>query len=945
MSKKKSNIKIGYLLSVAFRNILNHKRHMFIIIFGFVISISILLSINIWAQTSENLAITDFLESQDYQAYIISTHPEDLADIMDDLDNTTIVEDYDASFESAAIFNIGNKSSLYTCLPEDSQTSSDPVSITNALICNQETLDRIEFVFKYEGNFTLGSDGILLSLHQKEELESIFHRDINIGDVLNLSIGKDVPRPETGEVTLESFKLTAFTNFTVKGIYTVQEGVSIIQSVADSTYLSDSIIFPFQNLSQSDISSMITNEVPYIILVRFDKNMLIADGLDTVVDKMYLFSEEIKSEYPYSYIFVMDAPILALINSYSRAAVSIVFMIPVILVGIILTVFTINIAFEYRQNEVALLRDRGADTIQILLIFIFEYVIVALIGIVVGIILSILFAALIPSFSDEGFSREIFVKFIMNLNYSHSVSSLVSLAFLFLLITYTTIKIWWEISLKHRNAENGKSVQKKMERNIFLGINIGTVAIIIIALIIALVETLQRIHDTQNFTMSSTTISGYTFVLFCFLLVFVAQLVSFLINNRLLSRIKKFYRRLLFNDAFFLLNSFKRKDKKLSSMSFALVFASSIIVFSLISASSVALNQSIESDFKNGVDLRINTFPIDYQFKNNISQIDGVNEVLPVFKTTGAIAYDDYTVYGVDPVMYSRVGKWDDSCFPEGSSYSIFQDMESNHVSVIIGSKLSERLNLTIGDRIPITGLPGNVYSRIFEIVGILNSAPALGLTDGSNIEMSQPNDGIVLINQDYMINDLDITTSQLFLASILPGEDLQRIEEDVRGLLPNINVNPEQINAKFIGSFIDSYIPSVQTFFYIQLAATGLIIIVLMVMFTEFTLSQRTKEVAISISMGRSRKDISRLLLVEVIMIVLTSSIGGILLGILFTYSTFYLITPILTSHNIIPFTIEIPLLQIVIFPVIMTFVAIIGVLPSIIKHGRQRVILALRG
>ena len=88
----------------------------------------------------------------------------------------------------------------------------------------------------------------------------------------------------------------------------------------------------------------------------------------------------------------------------------------------------------------------------------------------------------------------------------------------------------------------------------------------------------------------------------------------------------------------------------------------------------------------------------------------------------------------------------------------------------------------------------------------------------------------------------------------------------------------------------------------------------------------------------------ISKLLVIEIIVIILSASIGGLLLGLAFTYASFNLITPILTSHNIIPFTVNLPILEIVLIPVVLTVIALLGVLPSIIKYGREKIIAALR-
>ncbi|MHA1923476.1 MAG: FtsX-like permease family protein [Candidatus Heimdallarchaeota archaeon] len=945
--KRKNNgqIKVGYIIKLAFRNIVNYKKHMAIIVFGFTISIAVLLSINIWAVKSEQLAINGFLVEQDYQAYIYSAqHPEYIDEIIEELDNDTLVDYYNTAFVSYALFNTENKNPTeYVCLPEASQNQTDPVSITNAFIANQETLNRIKFLFNVEGNFTVEDNGVILSQFQADELSAIYDTEINIGSTLNVSIGKYIPNPAYGFDKIADFNPTFFESYTVTAIYTPQESISIIQEALDIDILSDSIIFPLEDIIPADIEEMNDKSVPYLLFIKFDQEVLTKDGIENVVEKMQDFKTRIFAGHNV-YIKILDSPIISLLNAYTRASVTIVFMMPVILVGIILTIFMVNIVVASRQEEVNLLRDRGADSPQIVLLFSIEFLIVAVTGVIFGIIIAILLAALIPSFSSQGFQGDVFREFIKLNKYDYKYMILVPLGLVVGILAYAIFKIIWEISLRNKDYTSGESQRKRIQRNIFVSTNIALAITITIALIFSIIDSARVVISSQNFSIGNSATSGYTFVLFCFMLIFAAQGISFLITEKFMSKIKGLYKRLIFNDAFFLINNFKRKNKKLSTMTFSLVIVSSLIVFSLTAAASISNNQMVESDFKNGADLRIVTYPVDYSFSNNISQVDGVNEVVSIFKTKGAIPSKDYTVYGVDPVKYSRIGEWDKSCFPGGSNFSILTALEANPEGVIIGTGLSESLNVTIGDWIPVYNIASGILYRSFTVVGIINSAPGLGLADGQNIEMLQPNEGFILINADYMVGELSITNCQLFLASILPGENLATIEGGIEELLPNIQVNPVSVNEQFMGDFIEKYIPNVLTFFWIGLIAIIIIIIVLLVMFTDFTLSQRTQEFAISLSMGASRNTIAKLILTEVVVIILSACMGGILLGIGFTYSTFYLLTPILTSHNMIPFSVVIPIWQLVILPIIMTIVALVGVLPSIVKYGQEKIINTLR-
>jgi ABC-type antimicrobial peptide transport system permease subunit len=942
------NLKIGYIIKIAFRNILSHKRHMFIIMFGFIISISLLLSVSTWSRTAESLAITDFLAKQDYQAYIFSEQkPEDIQSVINDLDDIPIVETYTTAYATYALFNTEDKSDSYVCLPEFEQNQSNPVSITNSLIVDQATLDRVSFLFTVEGEFSIENNGMILSLQQKNELSEIYGYEIQLGDLLNVSIARNIPDLAfPGQDQLGAFDTQYFQDLTVRGIYTIREGVSILQSIPflNLEWLADSLIFPKSMLDPTDISEMEINDIPYLLLVKFKIDEITKDGLDEIILKMELFREQIKKDYPTMFIYTLDAPIESLIASYSRASFTIVYLLPVILIGVVMTILTTNVVVQSREGEVGLLRDRGADTFQIILLFIIEFAIVSFFGIIIGIILSFPLAAILPAFTSTGFSGEVFSNFIRQANFSYSFSIPVIFGLLGILLGYASFKIWWDISNRYKNTEHERSARKKLERNIIIGVTIGLGIVIAIALVFRLVDIIRLVQGTRNFTVSNTEDAGYLFILFLMLLVILVQAINYLISDVLQVKMKGFLKRLVFIDAFFLFNNFKRKDKKLNKMSFSVVLVSSIVIFTLISASSITINQQLENEYKNGADLRIVTYPLDNSFTNNISEINGINEVVPIMKATTTIAFDTYTIYGIDPVIYSRVGKWDRSSFPVGSSLNNVKNLEDNDNGIIISEALAERLNVTIGEELTLNNLPGGIYYRTLEILGIIISAPGLGLADGANVEMFQPYRGFILMNNDYMTREFQLSSSQLFLASVMPGEDINQIKNDIENIDSSIIVNPPSINEQFIGSFIDLYIPNVQTFLWISLVTTALIIVILLIMVTEFTLSQRSKEFAISLTLGSSRQRLSRLLFIEVIIIVFTASIGGLLLGLIFTYSTFYLMTPLLTSHNILPFTINIPVIQLLIYPIALTLIALIGVLPSIIKHRKQKIITALR-
>lgn len=944
VSKKNRNI--GFLFSLAAKNILHHKKHLFMVIFGFSISLTILLSLNTWATTAKHLAVNDFLEKQDFQAYMFSSqNPEDITLVQESLQTNPLVELYTTAYTSAALFNTENKPLTYVCLPEETQNQSDPVSITNALITNQTTLDQIRFMFYYEGNFTVNEQTILLSLKEAEELSTILNQEITVGSKVNLSIAKKLPNPAYGQDRIESFLPTMFQNFTVGAIYTVKESVSVIESAVKVDWLADSIIFPLAKLNSSDRDVMAVNDVPYILFIKFNKEELTKNGFENILNTMTLFSEQIKKDYPAMFIFVFKAPLETLLAAYTRASYTIVFTLPVIVVTLVLTVETTNITIKARKQEVALLRDRGADTVQIIFLFILEFILATIIGMLLGIALSFFLAALIPAFPTGTFQPQIFRLFLKETRIAAPFFFGTTAGLGAILIGFASFKVWWEMSQYQQQTDYGQKEQKQIERKVFLGIQVGGAIITIIALLLALIKTLPEVRAKETFSAALAADAGYAFVLTTILLVFLSLFLATVVRDWLFPKMHWLYKRLLITKAFFLQNNLRRKDKRLSQITYALFIATAVMTFSLVTAVSIAQMDAKEHAYRNGADLRIATYPLDESFKENISAIEEINEVVPIFKTKGSIAYNDYTVYGVEPTSYSRVGKWDESSFPEGNSFENLYALGETANGIIIGKRLAEQLNLTVGDNLPLNNLPGGIYSRRFTIVGIINSAPGLGLADGRNLELLQPYDGYVVINEDYFKNELRVRMCQLFLASVYPDASVETAAEKVNELLANIEVNPEELNEQFIGTFITNYLPKAKNLFWMAVGIIAVVMITLVVVFTDFTLKQRTQELAIKMALGEKRREISKEILTEQAIISTTATLIGMGLGIAFVYGTGRLLIPLITAQTILPFTLTIPGGLLAAMAITQIIMNCLGIMPTRRKYRKEKIISALRG
>ncbi|MHA1443083.1 MAG: ABC transporter permease, partial [Candidatus Heimdallarchaeota archaeon] len=179
--------------------------------------------------------------------------------------------------------------------------------------------------------------------------------------------------------------------------------------------------------------------------------------------------------------------------------------------------------------------------------------------------------------------------------------------------------------------------------------------------------------------------------------------------------------------------------------------------------------------------------------------VEGVREAMSVLSVEGLISEKTVTLYGVDALKYLRIGRWESSPNDFYSMDYMLNNLNDTDRGIIISRKFAEAINITQNPSLTMRGLPNSSDNEVFEIIGVIDSAPGLGLAHGNNLELYQPNGQFMLVNERIITQDYGVSDASLFFAKIVPNFTISEVLDNINELDNIIDVNPEVINKQYI--------------------------------------------------------------------------------------------------------------------------------------------------
>ncbi|MHA1307896.1 MAG: FtsX-like permease family protein, partial [Candidatus Heimdallarchaeota archaeon] len=655
--------------------------------------------------------------------------------------------------------------------------------------------------------------------------------------------------------------------------------------------------------------------------------------------------------------YLLYSPMEELQNSYGRANTVIMVMIPVALFGVLQALFAINVIIEKRKNELAIMKERGAQTIQLLNSTFLEFSIVMITSTIIAGALSFLLASLIPALGLGRFSSENFVDFFRNIE-------IVIVPYLFTsigILVVTLIFVGYKVNkvLPKTYSERDLAFRYKMEKWISLGLLIaGTLGVIIYFIIFGL-EYSGSINNIFNFTQENTVDSSYAYLFISIIIILSGVLIGIGFIE-ILSRLRPFYVKIFKKSGFFIAHNFKRSKHSLNTILIVTVILSSTLIFSLSLRDSYKNVESNTNYYNNGADFRIETESTHHNLKLSLMLEDGIDDVMSVLRSGGTYAsYSQVTLLGVDAAKYSSMGRWIDNSFIYDSAYvppgyeirnTTGWLMALNMVrdGIIISDGLARDAEKEVGDTIMFTQIligGSTIIHQEFIITGVIHSAPGFGLATGENLELDQPNDHFALINFRKANEDFGVNNTNLFFASLEDGYQLEEVTNTILGFDEVLAVNPEFTSGGFSDRYINNYVPSLDSFIVTQIILISFLGMIILVTNISYIISTRRRTSVILSVLGNTRATLTNTILNEIILMDLTAIFTGLLVGLPLGVIGVRLMQPYFLNKVIYPVNFAINGLYLVLIIVGIFVVTILAAIPSLIKLFRSKAVDELHG
>ncbi|MGC9781458.1 MAG: ABC transporter permease [Candidatus Heimdallarchaeota archaeon] len=936
----------GYYCKIALLNIWNGRRNAIIYFVGITIAITTITSINMWVTASESFVIHEFVEELDYELKVRTFDTEKISQVQNWLNNESLISTTDKLYYNLAFFNAEDKSPFYNFFPFDNQDDmNDRVSMSTLLLFPRNAISRIANQFTVMGEFVLEVNEVLISEHHANILEIVYGQPIYPGMALNLSVCK---QSTWGGIYLFQYSPRHFYNITVKGIYKIKPTTSMLQESFSMGFLEDSIIFLKENLIKADIEQMEDNGLIPFVVAKSNSDLLMEDGVHGIIPKLDDIQLRLVTSFTNVFSTILDTPFSILSQEYIRSKMVYIIMLPVIVLGLMQAVLTSFNVLESRKKQIAIFIDRGGQKGQILTFFLLEFIIITIIAIAFSILSSYLLAPIIPSFTQSSFSSSKYLFYLTRLQFPVIPLILTSVAIIVLSSVFVLIKVnrlYSENKLSERSIE----FRKKLEKNVSL-ILLGIIAVTLITILIMLIIPFkQEISDIYYFSTQQTKVAAYILALLLTLqmiIVIFASVGSF----KIFGSLGKLYARIFKHNSLFLTHNFRRTKHKLNTLFIIIIMLSSSIFFSLIILATLQNNEKVSDYYNNGSDIRVETIKTSDDFYENITNINGIEEAMPIYQITGQHGYDVLTIYGINPEKYARIGRWDESSFRndlapiEKSGYTFTQwlsELENQHYGVFISDRLAKKHELSIGEIITIHQIQTETTTGddTFIIVGIIHSAPGLGLASGKNMIMNQLSEEYILISDWKMQQDYEVKIARLFFAKTMGNFPLNQIEEEIALLDPVVEINHPSSEGS-VTEFIDEFIPKLSNFIFAQLTFLFIIGTLTIVTNTIFILNQRKQNIAIMLALGKTYCSVLKLIILELVILIISGIIVGLLISLPVVYLTIHLAQPFLANYIIIPFNVAFNHLWMTISTTVIIGLVFVPIIPFLSRFRKQKLV-----
>ncbi len=899
------------------------------------IGIALPTTIFVWTDTGTKMVVHDYYDEGTYQLSI-SLKPTASYDwtITQELIETVEAHPY-VEFLHRVVSTVGILQN--ETLPEwhsyDIYGFNYPLGIKDmrTIFVDNDLLGNWTRDFSYEGSFNLTSGQVLVSQGFIDYTFELHGIELEIGDQFDIDIIAHEQR-YSGRNDLSTLQVMPFENFTIAGIYELNDASSMMAesfpSVSrknwDPFQLSNDLVLGIRDsvmVLKSDIGDENITEIATWsywsppLLIRTSEENLLRDGVANIADNLISFKSQFEEAFPtynidgLSEIWQLEAKI----NTYLQSQVLTVIAFPVLIMSLMLTVYTSETSVSRRKGEISALRSKGASFNQVFATFMWESLVLSMIGLGVGILVSFALAPLVGSTVGLfAFDLDLFTRYLTNLSIP-----LLSIIIAAVIAMYLPAAYLLHVARRIDVSEVGQPMTDSADEGAEMGgiwrygIGLGVVLVMLIILPIII----RPIGSTAIVEILLATV-------FLFVASYLGSRTMRLVTAKLSGETSF----LLGEKALYLSQSLRKRKGQFIPLLVILTLTLSTTSMMLVQTASFEATMYNELGYSIGADMRVECDPKPLTYNVSLLQYPGVIDVTPVLETWAQVSGHRFFLEGVDAITYSRIGAFSEASFVGNDSSSMLAALAAQRNGIIISQYYAELWNKTVGDGLLIY-LGGTNTTRVttFIVVGTLYSAPGFGVAStedlagasfASQFGFQVGQGGFALANLDFLQQISGISDSQLFLIDTVCFSDMVPIinvlEQEKNTHVYTLDTFDVNSQSSSIRLFL-SGIQGLTTISYLLCAAMGLMAIAL---FLGSAVLERKSEYAVFRALGGTQRQVISMVFGEFAGSVIAAISISVILGVVFGFAMSIL------TFGISPFSPVLP--EILAYPFLMMLVTI---------------------
>jgi ABC-type antimicrobial peptide transport system permease subunit len=860
------------------------------------LGVSLIGSVLIWADTGINESVNNYFETNAFQ--MLLSNPSGGTDDVDRADayarasplidrtyriNSTIGLVSGTQLPDSTIYGLDEP--IYTYGMKDCEV----------LFVNNDFLGDVAPEFEYEGTFQLSEGEVLVSTQFVTYYHQVFDLTITLNSTIDIELLMRRPAAEAGIIgTMNRHSLTSLR---VVGIYEIGPYGSLLETgfpfVMRSNFdyvhydtavlgILDSIMVLSDGLDLHGLPQ--TGFFGANTFVRASGEALIASGVDNMATNLLTLKARLDEQFDVTVDGLFEILFLQnLVDTYSSTMPLALLNLPIFILALFLSVFAADTFMAARTTEVSALRSKGASSTQIYGIFLSESVLMATFSFILGLALSILFAALIPSaVSFMVFDWEIYLFFLQK-----TILKTETMAYTVLLCILPPLLFILNSARKAAQAEIGSIMMETSETpptgGEAYGFTLGASAVL-----------LSMVVGSVLFLPNDP------FVMMLELLFGTAAWFFFAYNGSRISRVG--FSRITAKLSFVLGeknliaagNLRMRRGRIVPLMVVLALTLSSTIAFT-VQAESYQSDLDLEVRYALGADMRIGTVGQPFSFNDTLEAYPGVNRAVPVVKTWGQVGTERITIAATDAVEYSLIGNFDESSFFGEDASFILSRLGSVPNGIVLSAYHGERWNKSIGDtlNLEVGGRLASVQVS-FEVTGFVYSAPGFGYASTSDIPASRlgagfgfqsAHSGFGIANLDFVAEVTDTYSANTFLADLVCVTDQELVLRALRDLPGVSATTPEEFDLSGFSFGTALFLSTVQGLFSIGFAMSLILSLFALTLFLGSIVRERRRDYAILRAVGGSKQQVVKMVLSEFTGIVFASLTLSLVLGTIFGF------------------------------------------------------------